>query len=107
MSVINWNERTEIVKDPTDEVFKHFSYERWLVGNAVLANSDWAVTCADEVSPTLIADQDSITNAGVYATVRLTGGTPGKTYTLTNTVETNEATPQIAQRSVDVVVREL
>jgi hypothetical protein len=107
MSVIAWTERTEIVKDPGDAVMKHFDYSRWLVGAAIIASSNWAITCADEESPTLAFSDDSITNNNTYASVKLSGGTAGKTYTLTNTIVTNEAPAQTLDRSIDIVVRDL
>ena len=107
MSVILWSDRLELVKDSADEVVKHFSYERWLVDDAMLAGSDWDVTCEDEDDPDLEVDNDTITNAGKYATFRIIGGTPGKTYVLTNTITTDETPSQTLERSFRVVVREL
>jgi hypothetical protein len=102
MSVIHWTERTELVKDPVDEVYKHFSYERWLVSPALLATSDWVITGPDSA---LTFDNDDITNGGLYATLRLKGGTAGASYELTNTITTTETPSQTLQRSVTVVVR--
>ena len=107
MSVIHWNEQIEVVKDPADQVVKHFSYERLLVGNAILASSTWDVTSDEEEEPELEVDQDSITNDGVYATFRLIGGTGGVRYTVANTAVSNESPAQTFRRSIDVVVREL
>jgi hypothetical protein len=102
MSVIHWTERTELVKDPVDEIYKHFSYERWLVSPALLDTSEWVITGPDSA---LMFDNDTITNGGLYATLRLKGGTDGESYELTNTITTTETPPQTLKRSITVTVR--
>jgi len=99
--VIHWTDRTSLHQDPTAEIVRHFSWERWLVPGAQLQDSDWAITGPDTA---LVIDNDSITNNGLYSTFRLKGGTLGATYAISNSIETDETPAQKDKKSITVVI---
>ncbi len=99
--MIHWSERTEIRQDPTAQIVRHFSWERWLVPGAKLDASDWDFTGPDTA---LVIDEDGITNGGLYATFRLSGGTPGATYVISNSIETDETPVQKDRKSITVII---
>ncbi len=102
-TVIAWTERTVLRQRAGEAIVRHLSYSRWLVSPAILAGSTWAVSGPDSA---LVVDHDSITENATYATFRLSGGTPGASYVITNTVQTDENPTQTCVRPTTVEIIE-
>lgn len=72
------------------------------IGAAEISTSTWIVSGPDS---SLAADNDSIVTGNKKAQVRLTGGTLGKAYTVTNRIVTNASPAETEDASVKVLVR--
>ncbi len=90
-------------QDPSESLVYTFDWSAWLVGAAIISSSTFTLTGPDGV---LTKDNPSVVSGSLSTTVRLIGGTFGKTYTLTNTVVTNESPAQTGERSVQIAVRQ-
>jgi len=93
---------TTVHKDPAAEVFYGMDWSAWLTG-AGIATSEWMITGPDA---TLTFDSESVVSGGASTQLRLLGGTAGTLYTVTNRITTDEAIPQIDDRSFFVRVAE-
>jgi len=97
-----------IPHDPAESLFYVFDWSDWLVAAATIASSTFTLTGPDAAltkdNPDIITGSDEFADA-TATTVRLTGGTASKTYTLTNTVVTNESPSQTGERSVKITIR--
>jgi len=82
-------------KDPDAAIVYGFDWTAWL-GSGAIASSTFTVTGPDAA---LTADHDGITTDALQTRVRLTAGTRGRTYTITNRIVTNETPPQTDDRS--------
>lgn len=91
-----------IQKDPSAERFVSFDWSADL-GDATIATSTFAITGPDSA---LTKDNPSILSPATSTTVRLLGGTNGKTYCLTNQIVTNESPTQTDERSVFIRIAE-
>jgi hypothetical protein len=102
MSVVTLPDGGLITKDPGD--IKTYTWD-WDIYNlaaaATIATSVWAITGSDAL---LTQDQATILSGARKTQVRLSGGTLGTTYTLTNTITTSESPSQTKERSVKVLV---
>lgn len=90
-----------LTKDPDAILTYQFDWASWL-GAALITTSTWEIDGPDAV---LTKDQESIVSGSQQAQVRLTGGTAGKSYRLTNRIVTNETPAQTDDRSVTIRVR--
>lgn len=92
-----------IQKDPSSERFVTFNWSADL-GTATITTSTFTITGPDSA---LTKDNPSILSPATSTTVRLIGGTAGKTYMLTNQIVTNESPTQTDERSVFIAVKDL
>ncbi|MCC6366857.1 MAG: hypothetical protein IT165_25325 [Bryobacterales bacterium] len=83
------------IKDPNAVLDYSVDWTRWLNGDSI-ATSDWTVP----VGLTEVTD----THTGTKATVWLSGGTVGATYTVTNRITTTGG--RTDDRSFDVKIAE-
>lgn len=72
------------------------------IGDAGISTSTWTVTGPDDA---LTTDSASIVTGNKMASVRLLGGTLGKTYTVTNRIVTNSSPAETEDASVTVLIR--
>lgn len=77
-------------KDPTSVLDYTFDWSDWLDG-AGIATSTWSV-------PTGLTNVDDISTSSL-ATIYLSGGSINETYTVRNTITTDESTPKTVTRS--------
>tara|TARA_R110000868_G_scaffold302253_1_gene562774 strand:+ start:2543 stop:2875 length:333 start_codon:yes stop_codon:yes gene_type:complete len=77
-----------IEKDPDAELFYTIDWSSWLPTSELLTASTFSVsTITDDPNP-MVVGSTSIINAN-KSVVRLTGGTAGYMYTVTNTITTD------------------
>lgn len=92
-----------IYKDPSAILTYTFDWSDWL-GDAELSSSTFTIAGADAE---LTQDNDGIVSpANTHTQVRLTGGTLGVKYTITNRITTNESPNQTDERSVFIKIRQ-
>jgi len=102
MSVVTLPDGGLVIKDPADVKTYTFDYDTAnLAAGATIATSLWAITGSDAL---LTADQTTILSGARKTQVRLSAGTLGTTYTVTNTITTSESPSQTKERSVKVLV---
>ena len=93
-----------VIQDPNAELAYEWNWSDWLVGEAVIDESEFIVSeIAGDATP-LVADDESVLEGDTSTRVLLSGGTVGKTYTVTNRVTTDEVPPQIDDRSIKVKI---
>jgi hypothetical protein len=88
------------IKDPESERLITFDWSNDFDAGVEFADSDFVVSGPDANLTT-----DNATTTGLTASVRLLGGTPGKVYTLTHRVVTNESPAQTDDESVRVLIQ--
>lgn len=90
----------EVVKDP--DANRLYTVD-WTndIGSASISTSTWTVTGPDT---SLAYDNASIVSGSKMAAARLTGGTAGKTYTVTNRIVTNSTPAETEDASFTVVI---
>ena len=98
------NPGATVTKDPGESLLYTFDWSDWLVGAATIATSTFTISGPDSG---LTKDNPAIVSGSLSTSVRVIGGTLGKTYTLTNTVITNESPTQTGERSIKVTIRNL
>jgi len=101
------NPGTTLYKDPSAELIYTFDWSDWLVGAATIATSTFTISGGDSVAApadTLTKDNPSIPSGSTTTQVRVLNGTLGQTYTLTNTVITNESPTQTDERSIKIKI---
>lgn len=102
MSVVTIPDGGQITKDPADVKTYTFDYDTAnLAAGATIATSVWTVAGSDAL---LIVDQTTILSGARRTQLRLSGGTLGTTYTVTNTITTSESPAQTKERSLKVLV---
>jgi len=98
-----------LVKDPDDELSYEFDWTAWLDG-AQIATSTFIIsggdTGASSPATPLAKDNEAIVTGSKKTTLRLTAGTVGKRYTVTNRIVTNETPEQSKDRSIFIRVTE-
>jgi len=94
---------SSLTKDPDAITIYTFDWTLWLIGAATIASSLWEIVGADTA---LTYDTPAIATGSTMTTVRLLGGTKGKTYTLRNRIMTNETPAQTDDKSIRIVVRQ-
>lgn len=75
----------------------------WLAPAVTITTSTWTITGPDAV---LTKDQESLTGGNRTARVRLSAGTTGARYTITNRIVTNESPSQTDERSFELLVQD-
>ena len=95
---------TTVRKDPDASLVYTMDWSDWLVGDAEIDTSDWSITAPAGESVSVLT-LDSEDDDGTSASVRLIGGTAGKTYKVTNRITTNETPAQTDDRSFMVAIR--
>ena len=96
---------TTVVKDPNANNVYTWDWSDYLVGAAQISSSTFTVsTIAGDASP-LASDNETASTTSTQQ--RLTGGSAGKTYTVTNRIVTNESPAQTEDRSILVKVKHL
>lgn len=94
-----------VLKDPNANNVYTWDWSDYLVGAAQIASYSIIVsTISGDASP-LASDNESNTTTTVQQ--RLTGGTAGKTYTVTCRIVTNESPAQTEDRTIRVRVQQL
>ena len=90
-----------ILKDP-DAVLPYTWLWADLLGEGVtISDSDWIIDGPDS---DLVVDDDDVIDSNQNAQVWLSGGTPNKTYTVTNRITASDG--RIDDRTISVRVRE-
>lgn len=93
-----------VTKDPNSiEVFRWDWDTEHLADSVEISTSAWTITGPDSV---LTKDQESIVTGNRKTQVRLTGGTEGETYTVTNRIVTNETPAQTKDWSIKFVIQQ-
>jgi hypothetical protein len=92
-----------IIKDPQAELVYTWDWTSWLISPATVTTSTFTITGPDAA---LASDNESIPAGGLTTKHRLTGGTLGRSYTVTNRVITNESPAQTEDSSITVVIRQ-
>src|SRR6185295_4324860 len=97
MTVVTLRDGGLVIKDPGD--IKTYTWD-WdtenVAAGATIATSVWAVTGPDAL---LTVDQTTILSGARKTQMRLSAGTLGATYTVTNTITTSESPSQTKERS--------
>lgn len=115
MSTITVQDGALVPKDPADvKVYQFDWHTRNLAASAVIANSTWTITAIkpSTTDATLMKDQEFIL-AGSGAEilrktlVRLTGGTLGQLYEISNRIVTSEDPSQTKERSFRILIQNL
>jgi hypothetical protein len=94
---------SSVAKDPDASKVYTFDWTLWLIGAALIYSSAWEITGPDSA---LTKDTETIMAGTKKTSVRLIGGTKGKTYTLRNRIVTNETPTQTDDKSIRVVIRQ-
>lgn len=95
-----------IEKDPVAQLTYTVSWVDWLEAGVALATSNFTTsTVADD--PSGITVSSPVIVDGNKATISLAGGSAGNTYTITNTVTTNNGQTDARRFRVDVKERQL
>lgn len=84
-------------KDPDETLKFTIDWADWLTSPDVIDSSEWTVPAG-------------ITNVAVSAsttqtTIWLSGGSAGTSYDIVNAITTDATTPEIAERTIRIVVR--
>ena len=86
-----------VLKDPNAVLDYAIDWSAWLAASETISTSTWTV-------PTGIT-QDSESETTTVATIWLSGGTAGVTYTVTNRIQTNQGRTDDRSFKVRVVER--
>lgn len=86
-------------KDPNAVLDYTIDWSDWLATGESISTSMWTIT------PTGLTE-DSETEDLTSATIWLSGGTAGTTYTLVNRIVTDNATPRTEDRTIAIHVKE-
>jgi hypothetical protein len=94
----------QVTKDPNAIEFFVVDWDaEHLAASVTLTTSTWTITGPDAV---LTDDQPSILSGSRKTQVRLSAGTEGKRYTVTNRIVTNESPSQTKDASFRVLVQQ-
>lgn len=99
-----------VLKDPQDVKVYHMDWGTQNIPAGVTLNTSiWFI---NPISPsttdaTLTKDQETILGDNTTSRVRLTGGTLGQTYDITNRIVTSETPSQTKERSFRVLIEQL
>jgi hypothetical protein len=93
-----------VIKDPNSiEVFVVDWGSEHLAAGVLIADSDWIITGRDAA---LTDDQASVLDGDRRASIRLSEGTLGYRYTVTNRIVTNESPSQTKDASFYVLIQQ-
>lgn len=93
-----------IVKDPNAILVYVIDYDAArLAAGVEISTSAWSITGPDA---TLTSDQDAILSGNRKTRIRLTAGTLGGVYTVTNRIVTNESPAQTIDASFRIRIEE-
>jgi hypothetical protein len=93
-----------IIKDPNAiEVFVVDWDQEHLATGVTITSSDWIITGKDAL---LVGDNESVLTGNRRASIRLSDGTLGYRYTVTNRIVTNESPTQTKDASFDVLIEQ-
>lgn len=93
-----------VIKDPDAERVYTWPWSEWLPGGAAIDTSQFIVsTIAGDAAP-LVADYPSVSDDNDATHVRLTGGTLGAVYTVTNRIVTSGSPAETDDRSIKVKI---
>ena len=109
MSTVTINEDGLIPKDPADVKVYTFDWDAEnLAAAATIVSSLWTIAAIkpSKTDAALTKDQESILSGSRKTALRLTGGTLGQVYEVTNTIVTSETPAQTKERSVRVLVQD-
>lgn len=98
-----------ITKDPSDVSVIVFDWDAEnLAANVTIASSAWAITAIrpSQSNTALTKDQPSILAGTRKTQIRVSAGTVGQSYDLTNTIVTSESPAQTKERSVRILVEQ-
>lgn len=87
---------TRMVKDPDAVLDYQIDWSSWLATGETISSSDWVVQTG--------ITENSASNTTTTATIWLSGGTAGVTYTVTNRIVTTAS--RTNDRSLYITVRE-
>ena len=90
-----------VIKDPDAELLYTFDWSSWLVSPAQIASSTFTISGGGGDGA---LTKDNETDTGTTASVRLIGGTLGRTYTLSCRIVTDESPTQTDDRSIYVKI---
>lgn len=99
-----------VLKDPADIKIYHMDWGTLnLPAGVTLNTSIWTIKA---ISPSttdvaLTKDQETILADGTTSRLRLTGGTVGQTYDITNRIVSSESPSQTKERSFRVLIEDL
>ena len=95
-----------VTKDPNSvEVFTFDWDQEELAASVEITTSDFFITCPNEAVPlNLTSDNETILTGNRRTSLRLSGGTAGKRYTVTNRIVTNETPSQTKDASFTVKI---
>lgn len=89
------------IKDPQSKRVVTFDWSEDLAEGVTFASSTFVISGPDDA-----LTQDNDTHTGLTASVRLSGGTKGKKYTVTHRITTNETPAQEDDESITVLIQE-
>lgn len=97
---------TTITKDPSANLVYTWDFTSWLVSPAQVTSKTITVSTISGDAAPLVSDNESVVSGGLLVRHRLTGGTVGKTYTVTCRPLTNETPAQTDDFSIRVTIRQ-
>ena len=81
------NDGAYIDKDPSAILSYTLDWSEWLPTSTTISTSTWTIsTISGDASPVTSV---TTTNSGTTTIIKLSGGTAGKVYTITNTITTS------------------
>lgn len=81
------NDGAYIDKDPSAVLTYTLDWSEWLISGQTISTSTWTIsTISGDAAPVVSV---STTNTGTTATIKLSGGSAGKIYTISNTIVTS------------------
>jgi hypothetical protein len=93
-----------VIKDPnSEEVYVVDWGSEHLATGVEITSSDWFITGRDSA---LVGDSESVLSGSRRASIRLSDGTLGYRYTVTNRIVTNESPTQTKDASFDVLIEQ-
>jgi len=108
MSVVTVVDGSLVIKDPSDSKVYTWDWDTAnLAAGVTIVLSTWTVVAVapSQTDALLIADQATVIVGARQTQIRLTGGTLGQVYEISNRITTSEAPAQIKERSQKVLVQ--
>jgi hypothetical protein len=89
-----------VTKDPDSRLDYETSWATWVQTGETIATSQWLLTTSPSDQTPLVVD--SATHDGTTATVWLTGGSLGTTYTVVNRITTDQGRTEDRSKYVTI-----